>query len=54
MLGIVAATTVMILPVEDLSFPAIAVNIVFIFCGAVVSYIFTRICSRLNDKNKEK
>jgi putative membrane protein len=53
-LGIVAATTVMILPVEDLSFPAIAVNIVFIFCGAVVSYIFTRICSRLNDKNKEK
>ncbi|MBQ8588526.1 MAG: hypothetical protein IJ454_03950, partial [Clostridia bacterium] len=43
-IGVVAATTVMIFP----NWSAVGVGqIVCIICGALLSYAFTRICARL-------
>ena len=49
-LGIVAATAIMILPFEKASVGSWVVRILFIIGGAAVSFIFTRICGKLKAK----
>lgn len=49
-LGIVVATAVMILPIQELmagSVGMLLLNLAVIVCGGVVSYTFTRICAKL-------
>ncbi|MBQ8826938.1 MAG: DUF368 domain-containing protein [Oscillospiraceae bacterium] len=46
-LGIVAATAIMILPPWDGSRVSGIINFAFILGGAVISYIFTRVCDKL-------
>lgn len=50
-LGIVAATAVMILPACERSAGAVAAYIACLLGGAVLSYGFTRLCDRLDAKN---
>jgi len=49
-LGIVVATTIMIIPFGKASFGAWVVNILFIIGGAVLSFIFSLICNKLKSK----
>ncbi len=49
-LGIVAATAVMILPSYNGSVADTVLNIVLILIGAVISYTLTRICDRIKEK----
>ncbi len=53
-LGIVAATAIMILPFEKASVGAWTVRILFVLGGGVISFIFTRICGKLKAKYAEK
>jgi len=52
-LGVLAATAVMIIPFKDMVGSALVWSIVCIIVGAVVSYLFTRICNKIKEKNKE-
>lgn len=49
-LGIVAATAVMIMPIEKGSLGDVALKICIIAAGAVAAYQFTRICNKLQSK----
>ncbi len=51
-LGIVAATAVMIIPYEVGSFAEAALNLLFIVCGAAVSFGLSCLCSRIANKSK--
>ena len=51
-IGIVAATAVMIFPVNDLSLPTLSLKIVSIIAGAIMSYFFTRLCTKLKSKQE--
>ena len=53
-IGIVAATTVMIVPAEGLGAENIPPCIIGIIGGAVASYGFTKICDKLNDSLANK
>ncbi len=53
-LGIVIATTIMILPSFNTSISNILLYIFTIICGAIVSYFFTHLCGKLKDKNDAK
>ena len=53
-LGIVAATAIMILPFEKASVGAWAVRILFVIGGAALSYMFTCICNKLKAKYDTK
>lgn len=46
-IGVVAATTVMILPDWNVTGTGLIAQIACIVCGALVSYIFTRICAKI-------
>lgn len=46
-LGIVAATAVMIIPPFDGGLSSVVINIAFILGGVVITYIFTRVCDKL-------
>lgn len=46
-LGIVASTAVMIMPPFDGGLSSVIIDIAFISGGAVISYIFTRVCDKL-------
>ena len=49
-LGIVAATAIMILPFEKASVGSWVVRILFVIGGAAVSFVFTLICGKLKAK----
>lgn len=49
-LGIVAATAVMIMPTWDGTLTSGVINFIFIAVGAGISYIFTRVCDKLKNK----
>ncbi len=51
-LGIVAATTIMIMPSFNVSAINIALYISIIVCGAIVSFFFTHLCDKLKRKNE--
>lgn len=51
-IGIVAATAVMIFPVNDLSLQTLSLKIVSIIAGAIMSYFFTRLCAKLKSKQE--
>lgn len=53
-LGVLAATAVMIIPFKDMVGSGLVWSIVCIVVGAAVSYLFTRICNRIKEKNKEE
>ncbi len=53
-LGIVAATAVMILPTDTKSFGAAVANLCFIIGGAALSYFFTTVCSRLKENQEQE
>lgn len=50
-LGIVAATAVMILPPFDGKIPQLALNILFILLGTLLSFFFTCICAKIKEKH---
>lgn len=49
-LGIVAATAVMIFPAWDGELSTLVANVTLIVCGAFTSFYFTRICGKLKTK----
>lgn len=51
-LGIVMATTIMIVPAQYTSLSAIIVNVFSVLAGAVVSYQFTCICKKIQETIK--
>ena len=51
-LGIVVATTVMIIPTQQVSIPVLIMNIVGVIVGAIVSYKFTCICKKMQESAK--
>lgn len=51
-IGIVAATTVMILPAWNCNLQQGLIRVLFIVCGAAVSYLFTCLCNKLKEKVK--
>ncbi len=51
-LGILAATAVMIIPFKDMVGGMLVWSILCIILGAAVSYLFTRICNKIKENNK--
>ena len=49
-LGIVAATAVMIVPPLNGSLMSVVINFIFILLGAVISYLFTCVCNKFKNK----
>lgn len=53
-LGIVAATTIMIFPEWDGSMDTFVINALALICGGVLSYIFSRLCRKVKYATQER
>lgn len=53
-IGIVAATVIMIIPSWEVTSTGLVKYIIAAVCGGVVSFVLTRVCGRLKEKTAEK
>jgi len=52
--GIVVATTVMLIPFDNITFGTMFLNLFYIVFGSIISFCFTKICNRLREKAENK